>query len=62
MKKLNLQIVLTAMLLIMSVCSTIAQNTRPTITVLNIDTKGLSLDPQQMGTLVFVRLILGKFQ
>lgn len=34
-----------------------AQTTiRPTITVLNIDTKGLSLDPQQMGNLVRIEL------
>ena len=61
MKELNHQIVLTALLLFATVFTSIAQNARPTITVLNIDTKGLSLDPQQMGNLVFVHLILGKF-
>lgn len=62
MKELNHQIVLTALLLFATVFTSIAQNARPTITVLNIDTKGLTLDHQQMGTLVFVHLILGKFQ
>jgi hypothetical protein len=33
-----------------------AQTVRPTITVLNIDTKGLELDPQQMGNLVRIEL------
>ncbi len=62
MKELNHQIVLTALLLFATVFTSIAQNARPTITVLNIDTKGLTLDHQQMGILVFVHLILGKFQ
>jgi len=56
MKKLNLKIVLTVLLSIMSICVTTAQNTRSTITVLNIDTKGLTLDPQQMGNLVRIEL------
>lgn len=46
--------------ILLSVCFNLqAQNqsvTRPTITVLNIDTKGLGLDPQQMGNLVRIEL------
>lgn len=56
MKKPNLKIVLTLMLFVASAFAAIAQNARPTITVLNIDTKGLSLDPQQMGNLVRIEL------
>ena len=56
MKNINNQIVVTVLLVIASVMSTVAQNVRPTITVLNIDTKGLSLDPQQMGNLVRIEL------
>lgn len=33
-----------------------AQTSRPTITVLNVDTKGLELDPTQMGNLVRIEM------
>jgi hypothetical protein len=38
--------------------SSFAQNTqkRKSITVLNIDTKGVGLDPQQMGNIVRIEL------
>lgn len=36
--------------------NTLAQSKRSTITVLNIDTKGIQLDPQQMGNLVRIEL------
>lgn len=42
-------------IMVNSICA-LAQTVKPTLTVLNIDTKGVQLDPSQMGNLVRIEL------
>jgi hypothetical protein len=53
MKKLNLMAIIFCLLMAVQ---TSAQNVRPVLTVLNLDTKGVQLEPSQMGNLVRIEV------
>ena len=54
MKKMN--VIAAILCLLISNFTVLAQNVRPTLTVLNIDTKGVQLEPSQMGNLVRIEI------
>jgi hypothetical protein len=63
MKKTNLMIVCAMVAIFQFAQTTFAQTKKQTLTVLNLDTKGLPLDPAQMGNLVRLEVEkINKFQ